>query len=69
MKMTTDMFLMDVQRQHTERLLRFMKNTATLYFQIRYDNGVEFAHHDLIASDTGIPVFFAYHALLMGTMY
>jgi len=36
---------------------------------ITYDNGVEFSHHDLISSDTGIPVYFAYpyHSWERGT--
>ena len=28
---------------------------------ITYDNGTEFAYHDLIAIDTNIPIYFCYH--------
>lgn len=43
-----------------EETLKIYKANKVLIESITYDNGVEFAYHDLITADTKIPIYFCY---------
>ena len=52
-----------------EMTLKIHKKYKGKIKTITYDNGVEFSYHDLIAIDTGIPIYFCfpYHSWERGT--